>query len=157
MFTENIEIVTIITIGILIFFFWKIYLKKKLSKKENQNKKLVEQKFVEKEYEEIIVDLISVKIKSEKWKEIEVENNSTEYKLNRLSDTGGDENLRLIKKRINSIKIKIPYKNGYIDYEIKTEMETTKLKLFFEMQKETKAQVDKTSRKIKYIDLSFLR
>ena len=65
MLTENIKIVTIITIGILIILvFWKIYLIKKSSKKEKQNKKLVEQKFIEKEYEEISVDLISVKIKS---------------------------------------------------------------------------------------------
>ena len=112
---------------------------------------------MQKEYEEIIVDLINAKIKSEKWNEIEVENDSLGYNFNRLSDTGGDENLRFIKKKINSIIIQIPYKKSFIDYEINTEMETTKLKLFFEVQKETKAQVDKTNRKIKCIDLSFLR
>ncbi|MES2575758.1 MAG: hypothetical protein V4572_12505 [Bacteroidota bacterium] len=134
-----------------------MYKPKQLSKTKNLSKKLEEHKFVQKEYEEIVIDLINVKIKSEKWKEIEVENDSLEYYFNSLSDTGGDENLRFIKKKINSIIIQIPYKKSFIDYEIKTEIETTKLKLFFEVQKETKAQVDKTSRKIKYIDLSFLR
>lgn len=158
MFTENIEIVIIIAILIvLILVFRRIYKPKQLPKTKNQNKKLEERKFVQKEYEEIIVDLINAKIKSEKWNEIQVENDSLEYNFNRLSDTGGDENLRFIKKKINSIIIQIPYKKSFIDYEIKTEMETTKLKLFFEVQKETKAQVDKTSRKIKYIDLSFLK
>ncbi len=158
MFTENIEIVIIIAIFIvLILVFWRIYKPKQPSKTKNQNKKLEERKFVQKEYEEIIVDLINAKIKSEKWNEIEVENDSLESYFNRLSDTGSDENLRFIKKKINSIIIQIPYKKSFIDYEIKTEMETTKLKLFFEVQKETKAQVDKISRKIKYIDLSFLR
>lgn len=158
MFTENIEIVIIIAIFIvLILVFRRIYKPKQPSKTKNQNKKLEECKFVQKEYEEIIVDLINAKIKSEKWNEIEVENDSLESYFNRLSDTGSDENLRFIKKKINSIIIQIPYKKSFIDYEIKTEMETTKLKLFFEVQKETKAQVDKISRKIKYIDLSFLR
>jgi len=158
MFTENIEIVIIIAIFIvLILVFRRIYKPKQPSKTKNQNKKLEERKFVQKEYEEIIVDLINAKIKSEKWNEIEVENDSLESYFNRLSDTGSDENLRFIKKKINSIIIQIPYKKSFIDYEIKTEMETTKLKLFFEVQKETKAQVDKINRKIKYIDLSFLR
>ena len=158
MFTENIEIVIIIAIFIvLILVFWRIYKPKQPSKTKNQNKKLEECKFVQKEYEEIIVDLINAKIKSEKWNEIEVENDSLESYFNRLSDTGSDENLRFIKKKINSIIIQIPYKKSFIDYEIKTEMEATKLKLFFEVQKETKAQVDKINRKIKYIDLSFLR
>ena len=158
MFTENIEIVIIIAIFIvLILVFRRIYKPKQPSKTKNQNKKLEERKFMQKEYEEIIVDLINAKIKSEKWNEIEVENDSLESYFNRLSDTGSDETLRFIKKKINSIIIQIPYKKSFIDYEIKTEMETTKLKLFFEVQKETKAQVDKISRKIKYIDLSFLR
>ena len=158
MFTENIEIVIIIAIFIvLILVFRRIYKPKQPSKTKNQNKKLEERKFVQKEYEEIIVDLINAKIKSEKWNEIEVENDSLESYFNRLSDTGSDENLRFIKKKINSIIIQIPYKKSFIDYEIKTEIETTKLKLFFEVQKETKAQVDKINRKIKYIDLSFLR
>lgn len=158
MFIDNIEIVIIITILIvLILVFLRMYKPKQLSKTKNLSKKLEEHKFVQKEYEEIVIDLINVKIKSEKWKEIEVENDSLEYYFNSLSDTGGDENLRFIKKKINSIIIQIPYKKSFIDYEIKTEIETTKLKLFFEVQKETKAQVDKTSRKIKYIDLSFLR
>lgn len=158
MFTENIEILVIIAILIvLILVFRRIYKPKQQSKTKNQNKKLEERKFVQKEYEQIVVDLTNVKIKSEKRNEIEVENDSVEYYLNRLSDTRGDENLRFIKKKINSIIIQIPYKKSFINYEIKTEMETTKLKLFFEVQKKTKAQVDKTSRKIKYIDLSFLR
>jgi len=158
MFTENIEIVIIIAIFIvLILVFRRIYKPKQPSKTKNQNKKLEERKFMQKEYEEIIVDLINAKIKSEKWNEIEVENDSLESYFNRLSDTGSDENLRFIKKKINSIIIQIPYKKSFIDYEIKTEIETTKLKLFFEVQKETKAQVDKINRKIKYIDLSFLR
>jgi hypothetical protein len=158
MFIENIEIVIIIAILVVLFLVFRgIYNPKELSKTKNLNKKLEERKFVQKEYEEIVVDLISTKIKSEKWNEIEVENDSLEYYFNRLSDTGGDENLRFIKKKINNVIIQIPYKKSFIDYEIKTEMETTKLKLFFEVQKETKAQVDKTSRKIKYIDLSFLR
>ena len=158
MFIENIEIVIIIAILVVLFLVFRgIYKPKELSKTKNLNKKLEERKFVQKEYEEIVVDLISTKIKSEKWNEIEVENDSLEYYFNRLSDTGGDENLRFIKKKINNVIIQIPYKKSFIDYEIKTEMETTKLKLFFEVQKETKAQVDKTSRKIKYIDLSFLR
>lgn len=158
MFIENIEIVVIIPILIVtIFVFRRIYISKQKSKIINKRKKLVEQKFIQKEYEEIIVDLTSLKIKSEKWTEIEVENKSIEYQLCTLSDTGGNENLRLIKKKINNIKIQIPYKRSYIDYEFKTDMETSKLKLFFEVQKETKAQVDKTKRKIRYIDLSFLR
>jgi len=158
MFTENIELVIIIVISIvLILVFWRIYKSKQLSQTKNQNKKFEERKFVQKEYEEIVVDLISTKIKSEKWNEIEVENDTLEYYFSRLSDTGGDESLKFIKKKINSIVIQIPYKKSFIDYEIKTEMETTKLKLFFEVQKKTKAQVDKTSRKIKNIDLSFLR
>ena len=158
MFIENIEIVIIIAILVVLFLVFRgIYKPKELSKTKKLNKKLEERKFVQKEYEEIVVDLISTKIKSEKWNEIEVENDSLEYYFNRLSDTGGDENLRFIKKKINNVIIQIPYKKSFIDYEIKTEMETTKLKLFFEVQKETKAQVDKTSRKIKYIDLSFLR
>ena len=152
MFIENTEIVIIIVILIV-----TILVLKKIYKPKNKSKKLVEQKFIQKEYEEIIVDLISVKMKSEKWSEIEVENQSIDYRLNSLSDTGGNENLRLIKKRINNVIIQIPYKKSYIYYEIKTEMETSKLKLFFEVQKETKAQVDKTNRKIKYINLSFLR
>lgn len=153
-----IEIVIIIAILVVLFLVFRgIYKPKELSKTKKLNKKLEERKFVQKEYEEIVVDLISTKIKSEKWNEIEVENDSLEYYFNRLSDTGGDENLRFIKKKINNVIIQIPYKKSFIDYEIKTEMETTKLKLFFEVQKETKAQVDKTSRKIKYIDLSFLR
>ena len=158
MFIENIEIVIIIAILVVLFLVFRgIYKPKELSKTKKLNKKLEERKFVQKEYEEIVVDLISTKIKSEKWNEIEVENDSLEYYFNRLSDTGGDENLRFIKKKINNVIIQIPYKKSFIDYEIKTEMETTKLKLFFEVQKETKAQVDKSSRKIKYIDLSFLR
>ena len=158
MFTDNIKIVIIIAILIVtILVFRRIYISKQKSKIINKRKKLVEQKFTQKEYEEIIVDLISLKIKSEKWTEIEVENKSIEYQLSTLSDTGGNENLRLIKKRINNIKIQIPYKRSYIDYEFKTDMETSKLKLFFEVQKETKAQVYKTKRKIRYIDLSFLR
>jgi flagellar motor component MotA len=158
MFTENIELVIIIVISIgLILVFRRIHKPKQLSQTKNQNKKFEERKFVQKEYEEIVVDLISVKIKSEKWNEIEVENDSLEYYFSRLSDTGGDESLKFIKKKINSIVIQIPFKKSFIDYEIKTEMETTKLKLFFEVQKETKVQVDKINRKIKYIDLSFLR
>lgn len=150
-----------IGIGIILPFF---SIKKYVQETENiieeigkENSKFSERKFEQKEYEEIIVDLIKTKIKSEKWNEIEVKNESLEYYLNSLSDTGGNENLRFIKKKINNIIIQIPYKKSFIDYEIKTEMETTKLKLFFEVQKETKAQVDKTNRKIKYIDLSFLR
>ena len=158
MFIENIEIVIIIAILVVLFLVFRgIYKPKELSKTKNLNKKLEERKFVQKEYEEIVVDLISTKIKSEKWNEIEVENDTLEYYFSRLSDTGGDESLKFIKKKINSIVIQIPYKKSFIDYEIKTEMETTKLKLFFEVQKKTKAQVDKTSRKIKNIDLSFLR
>lgn len=158
MFIENIEIAIIVTILIVIILvLLRIYKPKQMSKIKNQNKNIDERKFVQKDYEEIVVDLISVKIKSEKWNEIEVENDSLEYHFNRLRDTGGDENLRFIKKKINNIIIQIPYKKSFIDYEIKTEMETTKLKLFFEIQKETKAQVEKISRKIKYIDLSFLR
>ena len=154
---NNTHIFVIISIVIIaVFILLKIY-KSKTDQKSKQKRKFVDQNFVKKEYEQITVDLVKLKIKSEKWKEIEVENNSTEHKLNNLSDTGGDDNLKLIKKRVNNIIIKIPYKKGYIDYEIKTNMETTKLKLFFEMQKETKAQVDKTNRKIKHIDLSFLK
>jgi hypothetical protein len=158
MFKENKGIVIIIVVLIMIILvIWRISKPKQISKTKNQNRKLAEQKIVQKEYEEIVVDLINTKIKSEKWNEIEVENDSLEYYSNRLSDTGGDENLRFIKKKINNIIIQIPYKKSFIYYEIKTEMETTKLKLFFEVQKKTKAQIDKTSRKIKYIDLSFLR
>ncbi|MES2543952.1 MAG: hypothetical protein V4548_03640 [Bacteroidota bacterium] len=158
MFIENIELVIIIVISIvLILVFRKIYKPKQLSQTKNQNKKFEERKFVQKEYEEIVVDLISAKIKSEKWNEIEVENDSLENYFSRLSDTGGDESLKFIKKKINSVVIQIPYKKSFIDYEIKTGMETTKLKLFFEIQKKTKAQVDKINRRIKYIDLSFLK
>lgn len=152
-----IKLITIITSLILIILALRIiYKPKQIFKTKNKSNKLTEQKFVQKEYEEIIVDLTCVKIKSEKQNEIEVENQSLDYKLNSLSDTGGNENLRLIKKQINSIIIQIPYKKSLIEYEIKTEMETLKLKLFFETQKTTKAQVYKTNRKIKYIDLSFL-
>ena len=150
-------VIIIVILIVVILVMWKIYKPKQISKTKNQNRKLAERKFVQKEYEEIVVDLINTKIKSEKWNEIDIEIDSLDYHFNRLSDTGGDENLRFIKKKINSIIIQIPYKKSFIDYEIKTEMETTKLKLFFEVQKETKAQVDKTNRKIKYIDLSFLR
>jgi hypothetical protein len=150
-------VIIVVILIVIILVMWKIYKPKQISKTKNQNRRLAERKFVQKEYEEIVVDLINTKIKSEKWNEIDIEIDSLDYHFNRLSDTGGDENLRFIKKKINSIIIQIPYKKSFIDYEIKTEMETTKLKLFFEVQKETKAQVDKTNRKIKYIDLSFLR
>ena len=153
-----IEIVIIIAILVVLFLVFRgIYRPKELSKTKNLNKKLQRRKFVQKEYEEIVVDLLRTKIKSEKWNEIELENDSLEYYFNRLSDTGVDEILRFIKKKINIVLIQIPYKKSFIEYEIKTEMETTKLELFFEVQKKTNAQIDKTSKKIKYIDLSFLR
>ena len=96
-----IEIVIIIAILVVLFLVFRvIYKPKELSKTKNLNKKLEERKFVQKEYEEIVVDLISMKIKSEKWNEIDVENDSLEYYFNRLSDTGGDENLRFIKKNM---------------------------------------------------------
>lgn len=155
---ENLEVVIIIAVLILIILgFRRSYKSNLVSKTKYPSKKLIEHKFVQNEYEEIIINLIGVKIKSENWSEIEVKNQSIEYKLNSLSDTGGNDNLRLIKKRINNVMIQIPYKQSYLNYEIKTEMETSKLKLFFEVQKETKAHVYKTNNRIKYIDLSFLR
>jgi hypothetical protein len=145
----------LVKIGISILTPYYLYLGfiiVKAKKSETQNE-LIKQEYTNSS-EKTFINLQKVEIKSSKWIEKMVADNSFEAKLSYLSDTGGTN--ILIKKSTNFVTLKIPYKKSMIEYDIEIGIDLTSLKLHFEAQKEAEFYYDPKNPKSKYLNLNFL-
>lgn len=87
-------------------------------------------------------------------KDLEIQNNS--YKQEIEVGSGYNGRNEYIDVNHNVILINVRYKNNPIRYELNIDMEVTKLRMHFAIQKETELYVDPTNPSNHYLDLRFL-
>ena len=103
-------------------------------------------------FEKAIIDLKAIKIETHREIEKYVEDESIEAQLKTISRGSAPE----IKDVWNHFTLKIPYKSGYFQYELKTKLDIYKLKMHFELKGETYLYVQIYNPKVKRLDLGFL-
>lgn len=106
--------------------------------------------------EKVKVDLDSVKIKSNKWNETIITDNTQYAGLNELVGRA-DRNMKTVVKNLNQITIKIPYNGKTIRYKANVQMDLDNLKIHFAIQKETTLYIDPLNNRNMYLDLEFLQ
>ncbi|TKD61432.1 hypothetical protein [Flavobacterium sp. ASW18X] len=105
--------------------------------------------------EKVKVELDNVKIKSNKWNETVITDNTQYAGLNELVGRA-DRNMKTVVKNLNQVTINIPYKGKIIRYKANVQMDTDNLKIHFAIQKETTLYIDPLNNRNMYLDLEFL-
>lgn len=109
-------------------------------------------KDLEDNFEKVMIDFKAIKIQTHREIEKYVEDKSIEAQLKTIS-RGITPKIRDV---WNHFTLKIPYKSGYFQYELKTKLDIYKLKMHFELKGETYLYVQKDNPKIKRLYLGFL-
>ncbi len=134
----------------VIYYFYDNYKSKRLIK--SNNKQLEDFK---NRANKIVVNLEDVQIKSNSWTEQKVIDNSYYAGFNQMAGYDG-KNFETITRNFNYVKFKIPHEYGIIEYKAHIPMDTTKLKIYFAIKKQTYLYVDKLDEEKMYLDLDFL-
>jgi hypothetical protein len=101
------------------------------------------------------VNLLEAEIKSNKWTE-EVMTDETKYAgLNQLNGEP-EKNFRIEEKVVSHLKIRAKYNGKTIEYGQNVNMESDNLRIHLELQKETYLYVDPKNIENKYLDLEFM-
>lgn len=150
---RNIAFVIVGLVLILPFVLFLLISYLRAEKKKNDDKLTLET--FKKTAEQIKVDLNLAEISTNSWTD-EIVSNNKAAGWNQLSGDGG-KNIKYIPRTQNWIRIKVPYKDTFIHYEVIVEKEITSLKMHFALQKETILYIDKNNPDINYLDLEFLQ
>lgn len=134
-----------IGIGLLILFpfilWYLIYLLKK--RKRDKEKRLEKENLIQTGHK-ILIDLDTIVIKTNNWEQ-------------EVTKWGRYPRTKHVNIDYNYIILNIPYRNQKIEYRLHINMDPTKLKMLFAIQKETFLYVDPKNTNNTYLDLDFLK
>ena len=118
------------------------YPKKKLEKFKSESTKLK-------------VNLLEAEIKSNKWTEKVITDESKYAGLNQLNGEP-EKNFKLEEKVVSHLKVKTKYNGKTIEFGRNVNMEPDNLRIHLELQKETYLYIDPKNIENKYLDLEFM-
>ena len=101
------------------------------------------------------VDLDNVSIKSNSWNDIVVTDNTKYAGFNEFFGNP-NRNIKSVRRSLNHVRIKIPYQDKTIKYDLSIPMDSTRLKIHFAIKKETTLYIDPIDDSRMYLDLEFI-
>jgi len=138
-------ILIVLIIGLILGF------KSKLRSKSNESKL----KDFKSKADKVKIDLTQASIKTNKWTDEIVTDNSNYAGLNQL--TGNSErNIDKIDRTVNSVNVEFKYKGETINHTTNVLMDSDNLKIHLAIQKETILYIDSENYENRYLDLEFI-
>lgn len=140
----------VLTIPLLIYFLnEKRKIKQKNKQFDNEREKFI------KNARAVKVNLDNIEIKSNKWNEKIVVDNSRYGGYNQMAGYA-DKNIESVDRTINTVKIDFPINGKNITTQFNIEMNTDRLRIKFAMKNETIYYYDINNPEMDFLDLDFL-